>query len=400
MGDRVCITGLGVVTALGHSPSELYRRLLAGETAVRHLSALGPSGLDVGPLAPVSVDGFPNEDGQAILTAQPRAGRLLGHCIHQALGQAGLLDPVGCATRRIGACLGTTLGEKTPWLAAVEKLHKNEGPVDIPLTGPALLARQLAFVPQRLRVVSAACCSGNAALALALLWLRQEACEVVVCAGVDVLEPFVLGGFRALRAQSPQVCRPFDRRRSGTNLGEASACVVLETQQHARARKQPVLAFLAGAGLARDANHMTGPDPTGSGACLAMRRAMVDAGLPPGAVDFVSSHGTGTPYNDLMEARALALLGAQGAPVQSIKGAIGHTLGASALVEAVMSVSILREGQIPPTAGLVEPDPQIALDLVWNQPRAARVQCVLSTSSGFGGENAAVVLVSAPGIEP
>jgi 3-oxoacyl-[acyl-carrier-protein] synthase II len=154
-----------------------------------------------------------------------------------------------------------------------------------------------------------------------------------------------------------------------------------------------VLAFLAGYGLSCDANHMTGPDREGRGAAAAMRAALRDAGAEQ--VDFVSLHGTGTRFNDLMEARALlALLGEKAAevPVNSIKGAIGHTLGAAAALEAIMAVRALGEQRIPPTCGLLVQDPEIPLLVVRDRPLGRPLATVLSTASGFGGLNAAVVL--------
>ena len=143
---------------------------------------------------------------------------------------------------------------------------------------------------------------------------------------------------------------------------------------------------------------MTAPDPQGRGALLAMQRALFDAELSTEAVDFVSSHGTGTPFNDQMEGRAIQqLLGDRclAVPVNSIKGSVGHTLGAAGLLEAVMAVQVLSSQKIPQTVGLEEVDPAFSLDLVQGKPRESAVRCVLSTASGFGGENAAVVIASA-----
>jgi 3-oxoacyl-[acyl-carrier-protein] synthase II len=347
---------------------------------------------------------FPGEalaDGSSLFSGQPRAGRFLQWAATEALRDAGLAADSSRSSLRIGVCIATTLGEKAPWLAGVESLvHQPLLPISSPQYGCALLAEQLAeqLGAERQRVVSTACCSSNSALAVSLTWLRSGLCDVVLCGGVDVLTPFVVSGFRSLRAQSPEPCRPFDRRRSGVNLGEAAACVVLEPESHARARGQRVLAYLAGAGLSQDAHHMTAPDPQGRGAMLAMQRALSDAGLPIDSVDFVSSHGTGTPFNDQMEARALRLVFGERAshiPLNSIKGAVGHTLGAGGLLEAVMSVQILATQQIPPTVGLEEPDPAFELDFVMGGPRIAAVRSILSSASGFGGENAAVVFTSA-----
>lgn len=399
MTQRVAITGLGSLCGLGDTPDALFAGLLAGRSAVRPLSSLRGSPLDVGPLAPACLPDEDNRDGQAIVSGQPRAVRFLFHSSTQALRQAGLETSRERAGLRVAVCVATTLGEKSPWLSGVEALHRQVEPPSLAY-GCSLLAEQLAaqLGAERVRAVSTACCSSNSALAMSLSWLRRGLCDVVVCVGVDVLQPFVVSGFRALRAQSSDICRPFDRRRSGVNLGEASACVILEPESQARLRGQPILGFLVGAGLSQDAHHMTAPDPLGRGALLAMQRALADAGLSTDSVDFLSSHGTGTSFNDQMEARAIQqLLGERSGsvPVNSIKGSVGHTLGAAGLLEAVLSVYVLRSQQIPPTVGLEEIDPAFSLDFVYGQPRAHPVRCVLSTASGFGGENAAVVFCSA-----
>src|SRR5262249_26098878 len=160
---------------------------------------------------------------------------------------------------------------------------------------------------------------------------------------------------------------PFDRHRRGLNLGEAAAFLVVESEAHARARGARIRAFFDGYGIAADAVHMTGPDKEGRGAARAMQVALADAGRAPTDVRFVSAHGTATVFNDLMEAKALALVfGAHAAttPVNSIKAALGHTLGAAAALEALACVRTLETGLVPPTVGLEERDPEIHLDVV------------------------------------
>lgn len=398
--SEVAITGLGALTGLGETASALFSGLIAGQSAAKNWPALSGTPLDVGPLVAVSLPGEDNRDGHAILSARPRATEFLRHAAHEALAQAGFADHRARASLRLGLCIATTLGEKAPWLAALATLHRDPSSLLAPVEfGCALPAERLAreLHASRVRVISTACCSSNSALGLSLHWLRNDLCDAVLCGGVDVLQPFVVSGFRLLRAQSPEICRPFDIRRSGVNLGEAAACVVLEPERLARARGQKVLARLVGAGLSQDAHHMTAPDPQGRGALLAMQRALSDAKLPADAIDFVSSHGTGTPFNDQMEARAIKLLlgdHSRRVPVNSIKGSVGHTLGAAGVLEAVMATYVLRLHQIPPTVGLEQPDPSFDLDLVMGAARTQAVRCVLSTTSGFGGENAAVVFAA------
>jgi 3-oxoacyl-[acyl-carrier-protein] synthase II len=400
MMSGVAITGLGALTGLGDTDVALFAGLLAGQSASRSLSALSGTPLDVGPLVAVSLPGEDNRDGHALLSSAPRTTAFLRHVAGSALVQAGLASSSARESLRVGVCVATTLGEKAPWLAGLATLHRDPASLIPPVSfGCALPAEQLAkeLSASRIRVISTACCSSNSALGLSLNWLRNDLCDVVLCGGVDVLQPFVVSGFRLLRAQSPDICRPFDLRRSGVNLGEAAACVVLESERLARARGQQILARLVGAGLSQDAHHMTAPDPQGRGALLAMQRALSDANLPVDAIDFVSSHGTGTPFNDQMEARAIKLLFGERSrqvPVNSIKGSVGHTLGAAGILEAVMATHVLRHQLIPATVGLEQPDPSFDLDLVMGVPRAHSVRYVLSTTSGFGGENASVVLAA------
>jgi 3-oxoacyl-[acyl-carrier-protein] synthase II len=238
-----------------------------------------------------------------------------------------------------------------------------------------------------------ACASSTHAVALAAEWVRTGQAEVVLAGGADLLCRFVVSGFNCLRATAEEA-RPFDVARRGLVLGEGAAVVVIESAEHARRRGARVLARIAGTGAAADATHMTAPDRQGRGAARAMAAALADAALSPPAIGFVSAHGTGTVYNDAMEAVAIAsVFGPAAVPVNSIKGAIGHTLGAAGALEVVMCLDVLRTGLVPPTAGLETLDPACAaLDVVRGSPRRVEARAVLTTSSGFAGANAALVL--------
>jgi 3-oxoacyl-(acyl-carrier-protein) synthase len=240
--------------------------------------------------------------------------------------------------------------------------------------------------------VSTACASGAGALAVAADLLRAGAADAVVAGGHDILCRFVMRGFDALRSLTRDRVRPFDRRRSGLLLGEAAALVLMTRDVDApRAR----LGRLLGEASASDGAHIAAPDPEGRGLELAVRDALARAGVGPGDVDFVSAHGTGTLLNDRVEAAVLRrVLGprAHDVPVNSIKGGLGHTMGAAAALEAVMCLLASRDGVIPRTVGLDEPDPECDLDHVVHAPRPARPRVCLSTSLGFGGCNAALVL--------
>jgi 3-oxoacyl-(acyl-carrier-protein) synthase len=203
-------------------------------------------------------------------------------------------------------------------------------------------------------------------------------------------------GFDALRSLTRDRVRPFDRRRSGLLLGEAAALVLLAREADAPAIR---LGRLLGHASTSDGTHIAAPDPNGRGLEASIRGAMAQAGVTAADIDFVSAHGTATPLNDRIEAAVLRrALGARAAvvPVNSIKGAMGHTMGAAATLEAIMCLLASRHGAIPSTLGLEEPDPACDLDHVRRAPRVARPRVSLSTSAGFGGCNAALVLEGAP----
>ena len=243
--------------------------------------------------------------------------------------------------------------------------------------------------------VSTACASGATALALGAELLRSGEADAVVAGGYDVLCRFVMRGFDALRALTRDEVRPFDRRRSGLLLGEAAALVLLRRERDVTG---PRLGTLLGYGSASDASHISAPDPEGLGLERAVRAALREADVTPTEIDFVSAHGTGTPLNDPIEAAVLRrVLGARAGavPVNSIKPSLGHTMGAAAVLEALMCLYASRHGVVPPTLYLDEPDPACDLDHVRGVPRALRPRISLSTSLGFGGCNAALVLEGA-----
>ena len=202
-------------------------------------------------------------------------------------------------------------------------------------------------------------------------------------------------GFHSLQAMSPEPCRPFDVERRGLTLGEGAGILVLESEDHARRRGARVFGEIAGAGISCDASHLTAPHPESRGAILALSSALRDAAVAPAAIDYVNAHGTGTPQNDLSESTALKrVLGEAAArvPVSSIKGLIGHLLGAAGAVEAIATLVALADGVVPPTTGLRETDPACGLDFVPGAARHRPLAIAVSNSYGFGGNNCSLVL--------
>ena len=379
------MTGCGVQSPVGLGVPAFWEALVAGQSALAPLAH--PWAAD---LAPNVAGQVPWDDGD-----DDRAGALALRAADEALRDASLA-PGEVAPERLGVALGTTLGG----MRIFEAWNVAGGPVPgidrVPYYAPAVRLAHRYRVRGPVATPQLACASGTHALALAVAWIRAGHADIVLAGGTDLLCRFVVAGFNCLRATS-DAARPFDVRRKGLVLGEGAAVLVVESEAHAHARHARVLARVTGVGAAADAVHMTAPDREGAGAVRAMGAALADAGRTPADVDFVSAHGTGTPYNDAMEATALVRVFGPGAvPVDSIKGAIGHTLGAAGALEAVLCVRVLASGVAPPTAGLEEVDPACAsLDLIYGATRRLSARTVLSTSSGFAGANAAIVLEGA-----
>jgi len=375
----VLITGRGAVCALGASAASLWEGLVAGRAAIAPVTGFAADDLRPNHVGEVRTPAIGDPD---------RAGAFAVLAAREALDDAGLEPGRGT---RIGVALGTTLGGMKlfeAWTGGA-----TAGLTRVPYYAPAVRVARTFGCRGPVATPQLACASSTYAVALAAEWVRTGQADVVLAGGADLLCRFVVAGFNSLRATAEEA-RPFDVARRGLVLGEGAAVVVVESEEHARRRGAVAQARLTGVGAAADATHMTAPDREGRGAARAMQAALAGARRTPADIGFVSAHGTGTLYNDAMEAAAIgAVFGPRAVPVNSIKGAIGHTLGAAGALEVVMCVDVLRTGVIPPTAGHEQPDPACAqLDVVSGTARTLAIRAVLSTSSGFAGANAALVL--------
>lgn len=234
-------------------------------------------------------------------------------------------------------------------------------------------------------VISNACISGIAAMITAMRLLQARLYEHIVIAGADIISKFILSGFESFQAISPVPCKPFDADRKGINLGEAGATVILSTQKGTKKDIQ-----ISGGAISNDANHISGPSRTGEELALAINNSLKQAGISFKDIDYVSAHGTGTMYNDEMEAKALALSGLQAVPLNSLKGYFGHTLGAAGLVESIIAMRSMQEDLVLGSHGYERNGVSVDVNIS-AQHRRSVINNTLKTASGFGGCNAAII---------
>jgi len=397
---RVVVTGLGAVSAAGWGVPALWAGLRSGQTGIRpftrfdharhrtHVAGEVPDGPPAGYARGPRWERLSVADRFAVFAAA------------EALAQAGLAAPLG--ERAAGLYFGSSTGGMLESEWYVEELMRASGRPSLGLMASQQInapgdevARTLG-VTGPVQTISSACASGALALEAALAAIRAGEVDLALAGGSDSLCQITYAGFNALRAVDEGPCRPFRDSRAGMSLGEGAGVLVLEALDHARAREARPLAELRGAGASCDASHMTAPLADGTGAALALRRALGDAAVAPEAVGFVNTHGTGTPLNDVAEFAALsAVLGARAreVPLTSTKGVVGHLLGSSGALEAVATVLCLREREVHPTPGGGRVDPLIPARLVLEGPLAVPdAQAALSTSLAFGGSNVALVL--------
>lgn len=388
---RVAIAGCGAVTAHGLGMEPLERAVMTNAGGLRESPRLVQ-----GRRSP-NVTGWVPDEVMAQLRARDpeqgdaRAFLLADAAMREALEGTGSLRGASAVTaRRRGLVLSTTKAEVT----VLERVVCGECCSRAAQRHllPALLASDLAAahgIAGPVRSVSVACVSGLLALEQGVHMIQDDRVDLVCVVGVDLLSDFVLSGFTALRSLDPGGCRPFDVDRKGLSLGEGAGAAVLVR----RADAPPAALVVAGWGSSNDANHLTGPSRDGAGLALAMGRALRRAGVEAGQVDLVHMHGTGTAYNDLMEAMALRrVFGAQVPPFCSSKGLVGHTLGAAGLLETLICLAAARRQWLPGTPGLRTRDPAVPESVVAAPRPASGLRHLLKVNAGFAGTNAALVL--------
>jgi 3-oxoacyl-[acyl-carrier-protein] synthase II len=388
----VVVTGRGVVSSIGEDPDAFFEALLSKRSGIA--DGMGAC-VDFDPETAMSAKEARRAD---------RYTQLAVAAAEQAAAEAGVPD--GIDPQRLGVLVGTGVGglvtlqaECQAWLEGGDRAVS---PHFVPMMMPNAAAGTIAM-----RVgaqgpgfsVSSACATGGHAIGEATRMIDRGEVDAVIAGGTEAaLTGLCIAAFRRMGALSREgVSRPFDAERDGFVMGEGAAVLVLEREDHARARGARILARIAGYGASNDAFHITQPDENGRGAIDAMRAALHDADVDPQDVGYVNAHGTSTPFNDRIETQAIrTVMGEDGPPVSSCKGATGHSLGAAGAIEAVACIEALRRGALPPTLGLEQIDPECAADHVAGAPREAPdLKVALSNSFGFGGQNACLAVTRA-----
>lgn len=241
--------------------------------------------------------------------------------------------------------------------------------------------------PNKPITISNACVSGLVAMNVAADMLRSKKFSNAVVFGADILTKFVVSGFQSFKAISPEICRPFDINRDGISLGEGAGTVILSTVP-----KQSEAICLAGGGSSNDANHISGPSRTGDGLYFSIRQALKQACVDSSQIDYISAHGTATPYNDEMEAKALALANLENVPVNSMKAYFGHTLGAAGILESIVVINAMKKNLLYKSMGYAEHGVSVNIPVI-TENRNENISIALKTASGFGGCNAAGVFI-------
>lgn len=404
---RVVVTGMGAVTPIGNDLPSTWESMMNGVCGVERITAFDVADLPTKIAA--AVKGF--DPG---LYMSRKDARRLGPFIQyamaaakQAIAQADLdlsqEDPTRIGLE-VSSALGglTTIEEQSVLLA--EKGHKSVNPTLIPAT---LINMAACFIGIELNLQGptnssvSACATGITSMGEAMRRIVWGEVDVMLAGATEsTITPVAVVGFSRLGALSSRndtphrAITPFDASRDGTVIGEGGAIVVLESLEHAQARGAKILAEVVGYAMTSDAHHIAAPAPDGRGASRAMKNALLDARLAGSQIDYIGAHGTGTPLNDVSETKAIKLVFGEAAydiPVSSIKSMTGHMLGGAGALSAIAAIQAMQTGRIPPTIGLLEPDPACDLDYVPNEARSAGVTYGMANAFGFGGQNASII---------
>ncbi len=409
MKRRVVVTGIGLICGVGKTAPEVMSNLLAGKSGMAPITAFDTTGFSVTFAAEVK-----DFDPHAFI--EKKEARKMGRFIHfalaaahEAIASSGLkITPEN--EERVGVHIGSGIGG----FDIIEREHsamlaggpRKISPFFIPAAIVNLAAGQVSIrygAKGPNEATATACTTSAHSIGDAYRIIERDDADVMIAGGAEAaITPMGVGGFASMRALSTRnddpthACRPFDKDRDGFVIGEGAGILVLEELEYAKARGAKILAEIIGYGMSADAYHMSSMAPEGEGCARAMRNAIKSAGIQPHQIDYVNAHATSTPLGDALESTAIANVFGEHATshklkISSTKSMTGHLLGGAGGLEAGIMVLAMRDGELPPTMNLVDPDPACTLDYIPNKPLRAKVDIGLSNSFGFGGTNGALI---------
>jgi 3-oxoacyl-[acyl-carrier-protein] synthase II len=406
---RAVITGLGAVTPLGESIPGIWENLLAGRSGIRKITRFDASGL------PCQIAGeIPDFEPTRYIDKKEarrlaRSSQIALAAAMNAVEDSGLPATM-TVPERSAVYFGTGIGGLDVYednnKVYLERGYSRVNPFSLPGTIPNMAAFAIGRQFQCLGpnfTITTACATSTQALGEACELIRRDRADVVISGGTEaMIRDFALVGFIAMRGltssfnDNPErASRPFDLNREGFVFSEGAGALTVEELEHARKRGAHIYAEIVGHAASSDGFHMAAPDPEGAGPSRAMQWALADANLNPADIDYINAHGTSTALNDSTETRAIKKVFGDQAykiPISSTKSMLGHAMGASGALEAIVCAQAIQHGWLPPTINYETPDPECDLDYVPNQPRQVSVYTTLSNSFGLGGQNACLVL--------
>ena len=401
---NVVVTGIAMTTALATDAENTWKMLLDGQSGIRTLKDPFIEEYDL----PVRIGGHLLEDFESELNKVElrrmsylqRMATVVGRRAWQNAGSPEV------DTRRLAVSVGTGMGSSEELLFAYDAMRTKGLRAVSPLVvqkfmpnGPAAVIGLELGAKAGVTTVISACASGSEAIATAWRNIAYGEADMAICGGVETkIEAVPIAAFAQMRIvlsttnnDPAGACRPFDVDRNGFVFGEGAALMVIETEEHAKARGATILGRIMGASVTSDGYHIVAPDPNGEQASAAITRAVQLAGLQPADIDHINAHATGTSVGDVAEGKAInRAMGGHRPAVYAPKSALGHSVGAVGAVESILTVMALRDGVIPPTLNLRNLDPEIDLDVVAGEPRTGKFQYAVNNSFGFGGHNVAI----------
>ena len=412
MKNRLVITGMGAVTPCGIGVDNFWQGLISGKSAVGEISRFDASALPVRFAAEVK-DFEPTDFMDKKHVREMDLFMQFGYAAAtEALRDAGFEEEGklhGIDPERFGIALGTayagmtTIAETQDGLS--KGLHSKVSPRFVPKVIGNIAAAQIA-IAKGIRgpsmTLTTACSSGGDAIGIGAMLVAAGEADAALCVGAEAaINPLNILGLSSAHALSTRndapekASRPFDKDRDGFVMGEGGGAIVIETEEHAKARGAKIYAVLLSCTNSTDGYHVTSPHPEGIGAIYCMERCIKKAGLTPADVDYINTHGTSTPMGDIIETKAIHTLFGEAVgslAVSSTKGTTGHMMGAGGVTETIACVKAVTEGIVPPTLNLDTPDPECDLDYVPKEARRKDVRVAMSNAFGFGGQNSSVMV--------